>query len=70
LADVSGLDGKNQWENIMKKDADVNDIDHDQTNDYQTRNEILLNMDERIGLMALRHKHWKYINGLVLIDNQ
>jgi len=64
LTDLSGLDGKDQWKNIVRKKTADNDIGLGSSNeDYKTRKEILLNIDERIGLVGIRYKNWKYLNG-------
>jgi hypothetical protein len=64
LTALSGLDGKNQWTNIVQTSAAANDVSygsHGQV--FETRKEILLNMDENLGMMGVRYKNWKYLNG-------
>jgi hypothetical protein len=64
LTALSGLDGKNQWTNIVQTRAADNDVmygSHGQV--FETRKEVLLNMDENLGMMGVRYKNWKYLNG-------
>ncbi|CAB3385356.1 Hypothetical predicted protein [Cloeon dipterum] len=58
LTDLSGMDGKSQLTSI------ANDGEND--SQYNLRSEILLNVDERLGLSGIRYKNWKYLNGSYL----
>jgi hypothetical protein len=63
LTELSGLDGKNQWSNIVKSAADNDVAQRSRGQVYDTRKEVLLNMDENLGMMGIRYKNWKYLNG-------
>jgi hypothetical protein len=53
LRDVSGMDGHSQWETLLQ----------DKPKEYAVRSEMLLNIDEKLGMSGIRYRQWKLVNG-------
>ncbi|KAF4519023.1 hypothetical protein B566_EDAN009786 [Ephemera danica] len=56
--ELSGLDGRDQWEALLSANTG-----HAEQDEFATRSELLVNIDEVVGQQAIRYQHWKLVKG-------
>ena len=57
LRNLSGLDGHSHWTDLHNKTPEVHNVE------YTVRKEMVINIDEVLGIGAVRYHNWKLIMG-------